>query len=321
MLIPAFSLPLPALLCPPPPHSPCSPFSIGDASISYTYATSDSVPYWAAVVVPLIFFVISLGVGEFVKARALQTAAAAFAVSMHLLIDVIGCFAIVGVLTDVFKNLVGRLRPDFLSRCGPAGEGSSSEAQWGGSLSTPTCVAPTVDADALEDGHRSFPSGHSSTVFVLAVYSVAYCVWAFGPRIKALEVAARRAGPRSFGARLLATLAGAVSLVWILLQLSFAWGTAVSRVVDFRHHPSDIVGGALLGTMFAVLYAFRAIGRIEVMLAEFVPETTLQNGCLPDDQTMPQGSQGRGIGEPPMVQGLPGSGYQDELQTGFGRPW
>lgn len=297
----------------------CSPFAVGDASISYAHSASDSVPYWAAVVVPLLFFVISLGVGEFAKARARQTAAAAFAICMHLLIDVIGCFAIVGVLTDVFKNLAGRLRPDFLARCGPAGEGEAAAAEWGAALGTPTCVAPTVDAAQLDDGHRSFPSGHSSTVFALAVYSVAYCAWAFGPRTRAEDVARRRAAPRSFGKSLYATLAGAVSLVWVVLQLSFAWGTAVSRVIDFRHHPSDVVAGALLGTTFAILYAFRGIARIEIMLADFAPEPAAQDACAGAAQA--DAARIAAAQEPPIVQGLPGAPYQDELQTGFGRPW
>ncbi len=36
----------------------------------------------------------------------------------------------------------------------------------------------------------------------------------------------------------------------------------MSRITDFKHHPSDVVAGALLGAMFAVLYAVRAVGRL-----------------------------------------------------------
>jgi phosphatidate phosphatase len=36
----------------------------------------------------------------------------------------------------------------------------------------------------------------------------------------------------------------------------------VSRITDYKHHPSDVAAGALLGAMFAVLYAVRAVGRL-----------------------------------------------------------
>lgn len=55
-------------------------------------------------------------------------------------------------------------------------------------------------------------------------------------------------------------------------------GVAISRVIDYRHHPADVVGGALLGTSFAVLYITRCVGRlayvttaIAIEAGDFVP--------------------------------------------------
>ena len=49
----------------------------------------------------------------------------------------------------------------------------------------------------------------------------------------------------------------------MLALLCWAWGVGASRIVDFKHHPSDVVAGALLGTLFASVYAIRSIARLE----------------------------------------------------------
>ncbi len=74
---------------------------------------------------------------------------------------------------------VGRYRPDWLSRCQPGGEGSNALVQYGnGAGSNPVCN-PAVSEGEIKDGHWSFPSGHTSTVFVFAVYGAVYCTYAF----------------------------------------------------------------------------------------------------------------------------------------------
>ena len=58
--------------------------------------------------------------------------------------------AVMRITVDWIKNRVGRLRPDWWSRCVTFDEVAG------------TC---TGDAFLLKDGRRSFPSGHSSTAF------------------------------------------------------------------------------------------------------------------------------------------------------------
>jgi hypothetical protein len=36
----------------------------------------------------------------------------------------------------------------------------------------------------------------------------------------------------------------------------------VSRITDFKHHASDVVGGALLGTLFGLAFVVRSIARL-----------------------------------------------------------
>jgi diacylglycerol diphosphate phosphatase / phosphatidate phosphatase len=61
-------------------------------------------------------------------------------------------------LTDVVKNSVGRPRPDLIARCKPKEETPSHTL-----LTIEVCTE--TDPHVLQDGWRSFPSGHSSFAF------------------------------------------------------------------------------------------------------------------------------------------------------------
>lgn len=67
-------------------------------------------------------------------------------------------FTVTGVVTQVIKMGVGRPRPDMLSRCQPY-EGAHDHPVFG--LSDYTICTQT-DNRLLDDGFKSFPSGHSS---------------------------------------------------------------------------------------------------------------------------------------------------------------
>jgi len=62
-------------------------------------------------------------------------------------------------VTNTFKNLVGRPRPDFLDRCQPLISATNPSVF---TLSTSALCTRTT---FLKDGYRSFPSGHSSISF------------------------------------------------------------------------------------------------------------------------------------------------------------
>jgi len=61
-------------------------------------------------------------------------------------------------LTDVIKNVVGRPRPDFISRCIPK-KGTP------GDILVAWTVCTQTNDHILQEGWRSFPSGHSSFSF------------------------------------------------------------------------------------------------------------------------------------------------------------
>lgn len=61
-------------------------------------------------------------------------------------------------LTDAVKNAVGRPRPDLISRCKPAKGTPDREL-----VTIDVCTQ--TDQHILQEGWRSFPSGHSSFAF------------------------------------------------------------------------------------------------------------------------------------------------------------
>lgn len=67
---------------------------------------------------------------------------------------------------------------------------------------------------------------------------------------------------------------------WMLGMLSFAWLVSLSRTTDYQHHYADIVGGAFLGTLVAVVYAARAIPRYRRVYA--VDDQTIENALEGD---------------------------------------
>lgn len=61
-------------------------------------------------------------------------------------------------ITDVVKNAVGRPRPDLISRCKPTSTTPKD-------VLVDILVCTETDHHVLQDGWRSFPSGHSSFAF------------------------------------------------------------------------------------------------------------------------------------------------------------
>lgn len=243
------------------------PFMITDATVSFPHGES-SVPYWLACLVSALMALLSIMAGEVLLGRRrLAGLTDALAATLHFFIDAIAAFIVTGLGTTVMKVAVGRLRPDFLDRCKPAVPFPLTVEYGLSAAANPACTAPP--SGELTDGHYSFPSGHTSTVFVFAFWSTAYCVWAFNlrqPRRTVADLAVC-----SLRERLRHELCTACGFLWILGMQAFAWYVGVSRITDFKHHPSDVIAGAFLGTTLGLLFAARSIanvGQVAAVLAK-----------------------------------------------------
>ena len=129
-------------------------------------------------------------------------------------------------LTDIIKNAVGRPRPDLLDRCHPA-QGTKPHKL------VDIDVCTTSDGHKLQDGWRSFPSGHSSFAFSGLGFLSLYFAGQF-------HIYRTATGGRDLSRALLcmAPLVGAAMI-------------AISRCEDYRHDVYDVTVGSLLGMAIA----------------------------------------------------------------------
>ena len=166
-------------------------------------------------------------------------------------------------ITDFVKNLVGRPRPDMLARCKPQGMDMISSNKL---VDSSICTTP-ASSSRLANGFKSFPSGHSSLSFAGLVYlalflhcALCHMVVRFATQAYALYEEA----PREDAAEALEDIGGddrkeseaprylvASAVVVPLLPIMLAVYIALSRLMDYRHHPTDVLAGSVLGTVVA----------------------------------------------------------------------
>ena len=110
--------------------------------------------------------------------------------------------------------MIGRLRPDFLARCLPKIDGAGN------------AVCTQTKALIMKEGRRSFPSGHASISFS----GLGFLGFFLAGQLRIFDGQAHLTR---------------VSMCIAPLTLSLI--VAISRVMDYRHHWSDVVAGSLLG--------------------------------------------------------------------------
>lgn len=113
---------------------------------------------------------------------------------------------------------MGRLRPDFLSRCAP-------DPKY-----LPSSVICTGAPKLVAEGRRSFPSGHSSSAFggmgfISLLLTDIFFVFDGSGRIYKFLI--------------------------FLIPLLTASLVSISRIVDYRHHWDDVLVGSLIGCLSA----------------------------------------------------------------------
>ena len=128
------------------------------------------------------------------------------------------------VITQIFKNMCGRPRPDLIDRCQPS---TTHDPTPFGLSSYTICQG---DPALIKDGFKSWPSGHSSSSFAGLFYLT---LWLCGK----LHVMDNRGEVWKTAVVMIPSVAA--SLI------------ALSRIMDARHHPFDVISGCILGTFTA----------------------------------------------------------------------
>ncbi len=137
-------------------------FSLDDRSKSYPHALVERVP-------PFWLFVYGGGVPLVIILVWTLVARSGFHKAHVSILGLLVSLALTTFLTDVLKNSVGRPRPDLIARCKPKEDTPKNTL-----LTIDVCTE--TNSHILQDGWRSFPSGHSSWAFsglgYLAMYAI-----------------------------------------------------------------------------------------------------------------------------------------------------
>ena len=127
------------------------------------------------------------------------------------------------LITDIIKNAVGRPRPDLISRCFPK-KGTPEN------VLVPWTVCTQPNQHILQEGWRSFPSGHSSFSFS----GLGYLSFFASGQMHVFR-------PRTDLCRFLLALVPFLGALMI----------AISRLDDYRHDVYDVTCGSVLGVLVA----------------------------------------------------------------------
>ncbi|KAG9279047.1 phospholipid phosphatase 3-like [Astyanax mexicanus] len=204
-------------------------FFCGDSSITYPYIESEAIPD----VVLIAGGIAITGLTCYrVRFRGVNSKAFVRNCYISCLYKELGAFlfgcCIGQSLTNMAKLSVGRLRPHFLSVCNVTYESLGCR---------PGEYVPYVDCSSLakeeEEARKSFFSGHASFAMYTMLYLAFYLQARFSWR----------------GARLLRPL-----IQFLLVMLAVY--TGLTRISDYRHHPTDVITGFLQGALTAYWVAF-----------------------------------------------------------------
>ncbi|KAA0705235.1 Phospholipid phosphatase 3 [Triplophysa tibetana] len=239
-------------------------FFCGDPSIMYPYIKSEAIPDSMLIAGGIIITGLTIAVGECYRVRFRVVHSRAFVRNRYVscLYKELGSFLFgccVGQsLTNMAKLSVGRLRPHFLSVC---------NVTYASLNCTPGTYVSEVNCrntlKMVEEARKSFFSGHAS----FAMYTMLYLTFYLQARLSWR------------GARLLRPL-----LQFMLVMLAVY--TGLSRISDYRHHPTDVLTGFLQGGLTAYWVAFYISSMFKTSRADLTPKSLSLESPLSSQQTV-----------------------------------
>ncbi|KAG7117922.1 MICOS complex subunit MIC60 like protein [Verticillium longisporum] len=296
------------------------PFSLVDPNIAFPFTESETVPVWLLLVLNLFVpaLIILLVCLIFVPGNTIPEGTPKSLIWKRKLwelhVGLLGlALAIVGAwfITNGMKNMFGKPRPDLLSRCEPdlanfqqyiiGGIASGSAAIPSnlnleqlvglGMLVSPD-ICKNTDSSKLDDGFRSYPSGHSSSAAAGLIYLSLFLASKFAVTIPFAANRGNATSQSAFPSRLQKGGSGlgpqdeslgtpgavaekalaehhkmvtalrrqaAAPPIYLLCIVVVPFFLSVfisgSRWFDYRHHAFDILFGYLIGVLTSI-FAF-----------------------------------------------------------------
>ncbi|KAL8257232.1 hypothetical protein R6Q59_029273 [Mikania micrantha] len=179
----------------------------------------------------------------------------------HAILGLLFSAMITGVITNAIKDAVGRPRPDFFWRCFPDGKDFYDR------LGNVICHG---DSSVVKEGHKSFPSGHTSLSFSGLGFLSLYL---------------------SGKVRLFDRKGHVAKLCIVFLPLLIASLVGISRVDDYWNHWQDVFAGGLIGK-FTLVYSHTS-GKLSICILLFVG-ITVATFCYLQHFPPPYHAQGWG---------------------------
>lgn len=250
-------------------------FYCDDESLMHPHKP-DTVPTWVVsfigIALPVVLIIVIEGVHLSVFKRGCTNAIhnKPYIKTLYRTISafLFGC-AVTQLTTDIAKYSIGRLRPHYITLCKPKVEVIANCSSLTGYIEADVCTS--TNTDDLIEARLSFPSGHTSFAFYCMLYLVVYLQLKFRWR--------------------------KCWLVRPLIQLGIfvmAYYTALSRISDYMHHWSDVLGGAVLGAVvcFFVIYLITDLPKVYMKASTFVTnaELPLYQSTRNEDHTSDQSS-------------------------------
>ncbi|KAH6678406.1 PAP2 superfamily-domain-containing protein [Halenospora varia] len=278
------------------------PFSLTNPEISFPFVNKEKVPLWilgvCTLIVPMI--VIAAVALILVPGPTVSKATPKSLIWRRKLwewhtgwLGLGLSLASAYVITNGMKNLFGKPRPDLLARCKPdyANVEKYVYAGFNGTVNlVSAAICTSTDKSTLDDGFRSYPSGHASWSAAGLIYlslflasKLAITIPFLPPQSYSKEYessfgafpsrAERKAAEKHHqSGETLAAPAGtddvivgsrnqaAAPPIYLLVIAVIPWLSSVyissTRYSDFRHHGFDILFGYFIGTVCAI-FAFR----------------------------------------------------------------
>ncbi|KAI0309195.1 phosphatidic acid phosphatase type 2/haloperoxidase [Amylostereum chailletii] len=244
--------------------------------LRHPFAVHERVPNWALIIISVVSPIVLMWVINLVTIRSWWDA------HNSTLGAVVG-LALTGAITQFTKVTVGRPRPDVISRCNPAPD--AVDPPFG--LSSIDICHTLLTQSELQDGFRSFPSGHSSLSFA----GLGFLSFYLAGKMHLFDK--RGHAPKAWLA--LAPLAGAALV-------------AISRTMDYRHHWQDVLVGTVLGLVvsyFSYRQYYPSLGS-ELSHRPYSPRIKRMEPLLPTHHHTPSSAPLHG---PPTVETQP---YTDQ---------